>query len=76
MKITAGAAERLLVEAEHLTWNEQTGQPDMRRGEAWGHFDTLDALRYCVMGLSLGSQSDIGIHLDPSTSRRATLRAM
>ena len=76
LKITAGAAERLLVEAEHLTWNEQTGQPDMRRGEAWGHFDTLDALRYCVMGLSVGSQSDIGIHLEPEKSRRATLRAM
>ena len=76
LKICASAAEQLLIEAEHLTWNEQTGQPDMRRGEPWGHFDTLDALRYFVMGLSQGSQSDIGIKLDPSKSRRAGLRAM
>lgn len=76
LKITASAADRLLLEAEHLTWNEQTGQPDMRRGEPWGHFDTLDALRYLVMGIGQGSQADIGIPLHPEKSRRAMLRAM
>ncbi|MCK5641674.1 MAG: hypothetical protein KAJ19_12810 [Gammaproteobacteria bacterium] len=76
LKITAGCADRLILEAEHLTWNEQTGQPDMRRGEPWGHFDALDALRYCVMGISQGSQADVGIRLDSEKSRRSTLRAM
>ena len=76
LHICASAAEQLIVEAEHLTWNEQTGQPDMRRGEPWGHFDTLDALRYCVMGMQQGSQADLGPAPDPSKSRRATLRAM
>lgn len=76
LKITASAADRLILEAEHLVYNEQTGQPDMRRGETWGHFDTLDALRYCVMGMSQGSQMDIGITLEPEKSRRNTLRAM
>lgn len=76
LKILASAADRLLLEAEHLTWNEQTGQPDMKRGEPWGHFDTLDALRYCVMGIGQGSQADVGIKLEPEKSRRAMLRAM
>lgn len=76
LKICASAAEQLILEAEHLTWNEQTGQPDMRRGEPWGHFDTLDALRYCVMGLSQCSQVELGTRLEPDKSRRATLRAM
>lgn len=76
LKILSHAADRLLLEAEHLTWNEQTGQPDMRRGEPWGHFDALDALRYLVMGMSRGSQADIPIELRPERSRGATLRAM
>lgn len=76
LHICASAADRLILEAEHLTWNEQTGQPDMRRGAPWGHFDTLDALRYCVMGMSQGSQAGVGITLDSSKSRRNTLRAM
>jgi hypothetical protein len=36
-------------------WNPKTGEPDKTRTTAndpvdWGHFDTLDALRYLVMG--------------------------
>ena len=76
LRIMYDVADRIIMEAEHLAWNDTTGQPDMRRGEPWGHFDTLDALRYLVMGISQSTQADIVIDVTPRMTRRASLRAM
>jgi hypothetical protein len=51
LRILSGHADQLILEADNLFWNQRTGLPDMVRGDAWGHFDCLDALRYACMGL-------------------------
>ena len=51
LRILKEHAAQLILEADNLFWSPQTGLPQMVRGDAWGHFDCLDALRYCCMGL-------------------------
>lgn len=50
--IVRGEHEQLCAEADTLEWNEKTGEPDKTRTPECGHFDTIDALRYLVMGLA------------------------
>ena len=50
LKILRGVEDQLLLEADNLAYDQKRGEPDTRRGEGWGHYDTLDALRYNVMG--------------------------
>ena len=76
LRILGEHAAQLLVEADNLFWNERTGMPQMTRGETWGHFDCLDALRYACMGVE---QDDRPIEIMPRTvqmSRRRSMRAV
>lgn len=50
LKIMRGVHEQIMLEADNLVYDPKSGTPDTTRGEGWGHFDTLDALRYNVMG--------------------------
>ena len=52
LKVHTRCAAQLVIEADSLFWNERTGKPDQVRSETCGHFDTLDALRYLVMGVT------------------------
>lgn len=54
LKIMADVADQIILEADNLAWNPTTGLPHMVRSESWGHFDTLSALKYLVMGISHG----------------------
>ncbi len=76
--ILTSVAEQLIIEADNLFWNSQTGKPDQTRGSAWGHFDTLDALRYCVMGVLTrhGAIERPKERDDIPRSRRDRMRAM
>ncbi len=75
LKILRSCSDRLVIEAGNLSWNEATGAPDMTRGDAWGHFDTLEALRYMVMGIRRISAGDHGATLERRPGRRAMLRS-
>ena len=56
LKILDTAADRIVLEAENYSRNPKTGKPDDTRSEIWGHFDTLDALRYMAAGaVSMGT---------------------
>lgn len=59
VKILRTAAAQLLLEARHFRYNPTTGLPDRKRGGDWGHFDCLDALRYCCMGAETGGSCDM-----------------
>ncbi len=50
LRILRGCEDQIMLEADNLAYDQKRGTPDTRRGEGWGHFDTLDALRYNVMG--------------------------
>lgn len=50
--IMRNVAKQLIVETDTYAWNEQTGKPDDRRSEMCGHYDSIDALRYMVMGVT------------------------
>ncbi len=56
LKIVLPACEQLCVEAETLEWNPATGRPDTRRTPTCGHFDTMDMLRYMVLGATTYGQ--------------------
>ncbi|UCC31016.1 MAG: hypothetical protein JSU86_01810 [Phycisphaerales bacterium] len=51
LKILRSVADQLLLEADNLSYNATTGRPDDKRGALWGHFDSLDALRYLALGV-------------------------
>lgn len=63
------AADRLCMESDNFFWHEKTGEPDTPRSAIWGHFDTLDALRYMAMGATRG-----GGRIKPR-ERRESVRA-
>jgi hypothetical protein len=44
-------AAQLVVECDSLIWNEKTGKPDDARSDACGHYDSIKALTYLVMGV-------------------------
>lgn len=54
LKIVAGCEEQLIVEADSLMWDERTSTPMMGHSDECGHFDTVCALRYGIMGVLHG----------------------
>ena len=74
LRILRSCADRIIAEAGNLAWNETTGVPDMTRGDAWGHFDTLEALRYTVMGISRVRTDGNGAVVKRPPSRREMMR--
>jgi hypothetical protein len=74
LRILRPCSDRIIAEAGNLTWNETTGTPDMKRGDAWGHFDTLEALRYMVMGVSRVRADGNGAVAPRPPSRRELMR--
>lgn len=74
--VEGNGTEQILIEADNFENNPRTGQPNYSRSDACGHFDTLDALRYLVVGVCK-SDEPIDIHV-PTTrtlSRRAGMRS-
>lgn len=51
LKIMANVAPQLIVEADTYEWNERTGRPNDARSEIVGHYDSIAALKYLVMGV-------------------------
>lgn len=51
VNIQRACADQLLTEADDYCWNPKTGKPLDTRSELVGHYDSIDALRYLVMGL-------------------------
>jgi hypothetical protein len=51
LRIDYKIAAQLIVECDTLAWNEKTGKPDEQRSEACGHYDSIMALKYMVMGV-------------------------
>jgi hypothetical protein len=51
IKVLASISEQLVIEADSFCWNAKTGKIDDTRDARWGHFDTIFALKYCVMGV-------------------------
>lgn len=51
VRVLESCSAQLVIEGLKLGYNEVTGAVDDRRSEETGHFDTVDALRYCIMGL-------------------------
>lgn len=51
LRILHGVAAQLIVECDTLAWNEKTGKPDDQRSDSCGHFDSIKALTYLVMGV-------------------------
>lgn len=51
LRIFAPIAEQLLIEAQSFFWNEKTGKPDDTRTDESGHYDSIMALKYLVMGV-------------------------
>lgn len=76
LKIAKGCPQlaQLIVEADNLMWDENTGQPHMIRGETWGHFDTCDALRYWVMGMTRGRPAAMQPRQGRKQSRKEQMR--
>lgn len=75
LKILEQASEQLLLEADNLSWNSRTGKPDDTRGATWGHFDTLNALRYWVMGVDRHCEVEaVVVGRDRKRSRRMEFR--
>lgn len=54
LKILDECSDQLIYESDNLTWADN-GFPNMKRdpqgADGWAHFDTLDALRYMVLGV-------------------------
>lgn len=48
--LTPQAAEQFIVEADSFCWNPKTGKPHDARGPLVGHYDTIMAAKYLVMG--------------------------
>lgn len=65
LKILRSCSDQLILEADNLAYNIRTGKPDTSRGATWGHFDTLDALRYNSIGCTRYS------HRSAETARQA-----
>lgn len=66
-------ADQILYEADALVYNERTGKPHKTRSEATGHFDVLDALRYCAAGMERAGALMLP-RVERRTGRREALR--
>lgn len=51
LKVLTEVAPQLICEADTYSWNEKTGKPLDQRSEIVGHFDSIMALKYLVMGV-------------------------
>ncbi len=51
LRVMRDVATQLIVECDSFMWNETTGKADERRTAAAGHFDSIMALKYMVMGV-------------------------
>ena len=56
LKIMVELAPQLICEADTFSWNEKTGKPLEQRSEIVGHFDSIMALKYLVMGVQKRSR--------------------
>lgn len=56
LKIMVDLAPQLICEADTFSWNEKTGKPLEQRSEIVGHFDSIMALKYLVMGVQKRSR--------------------
>lgn len=57
LQVLESASEQLLLESDNFAVNEKTGKPnDTRNPGVWNHFDTLDAVRYFVVGTMSGAE--------------------
>lgn len=80
IRILESQSEQLIVEANNLAYDENTGRINDFRNEAVGHFDVLDATRYLVYSIDRKNKKDIIIEKFKSTpprpyvDRRASLR--
>jgi hypothetical protein len=83
IKIHVDIADQFLVEADNFETDERTGRPRKTRCPAgndpdWGHFDTLDMLRYMIMGVLESDTPAVQVRNrtdDWEPSRREMLRA-
>ena len=51
LKIPARLAAQLIVECDTLAWDPKTAKADDKRNENCGHYDSIQALKYMVMGV-------------------------
>jgi hypothetical protein len=51
LRILMKIAPQLICEADTFAWNEKTGKPNNDRNEIVGHYDSIFALKYLVMGV-------------------------
>lgn len=83
IKIHVDIADQFLVESDNFETDERTGRPRKTRCPAgndpdWGHFDTLDMLRYMIMGVLESDTPAVQVRKradDWHPSRREMLRA-
>ena len=77
LRIDYKCAAQLIVECDTLAWNEKTGKPDDQRSEACGHYDSIMALKYMVMGVAgRGAVEPIDEERSVMPTRRAQFLAM
>lgn len=53
LRILVSIAPQLICEADTYEWNPKTAKPISERNEIVGHYDSIDALRYLIMGINL-----------------------
>jgi hypothetical protein len=51
LRIPARLAAQLIVECDTLAWDEKTGKADDKRNDNCGHYDSIQGLKYMVMGV-------------------------
>lgn len=71
------ANRQMLLEADNFEYNPTTGQPKYFRSDAVGHFDSLDALRYLIMGVRSKTidRVDDGRPVKVVSARRESMRS-
>lgn len=70
LRIHRDVAEQLLLEADNLAWDERSGKIGDKRSAECGHFDSLYALKYLVMGV----EGQVG-ERPPQAAQPATRRS-
>lgn len=61
LKILRSIASQLVLECDNLAWDEKTGKPDDKTcPPGVGHYDSIFALKYLVMGLETRGDGTIG----------------
>jgi hypothetical protein len=69
VRILRGVASQLMFECDNLAWDEKTGRPDDKNcPPGVGHYDSIYAMKYLVMGLNA-----IGRPLDAQPKRTSRI---